>query len=67
MSSYFWHFEGRQDCGISSQDIYLPPLTAADERTRAFPFCKNRATLLEAISGGGRHGFDAPFFPQGLL
>ncbi|MCJ1315605.1 hypothetical protein MMC15_000925, partial [Xylographa vitiligo] len=25
----------------------------------------NRATLLEALSGGGRHGFDAPFFPAG--
>jgi hypothetical protein len=31
------------------------------------PFCKNRAKLLEAISGGGRHGWDEPFVGRGKL
>ena len=26
-------------------------------------YCPNRASLLEAMSNGGRHGFDTPFFP----
>jgi len=30
-----------------------------------FPFCRNRATLLEALAGGGRHGFDEPYIGKG--
>ena len=26
-------------------------------------YCRNRATLLEAMGGGGRHGFERPYFP----
>lgn len=70
--SFFAHFEGRQDCGISSRDIYeAPPLTTTtagekqDQAKTELPFCRNRATLLEAMNGGGRHGFDAPFWPKG--
>ncbi|KAI9792464.1 MAG: hypothetical protein M1816_002348 [Peltula sp. TS41687] len=63
---YFTHFEGHQDCGISSQDLYVPPSAlAANQDARTYPFCKNRASLLEAMSEGGRHGFDTPFFPKG--
>jgi hypothetical protein len=56
--SYFQHFEGHQDCGIVSTEIYEPP-------TGEFRYCKSRAALLEALTGGGRHGFDTPFFPNG--
>ena len=65
LDSYLTHFEGHQDCGISSQDIYIPPSTYGEHGTEVFPFCQSRARLLEAMSGGGRHGFDTPFFPKG--
>jgi hypothetical protein len=29
------------------------------------PICTTRADMLEAISGGGRIGFGAPFMPRG--
>ena len=28
-------------------------------------FCPNRKTLLQAMSSGGRVGFDAPYNPRG--
>ncbi|KAA6414693.1 MAG: hypothetical protein FRX48_01443 [Lasallia pustulata] len=59
---YFARFEGHQDCGLLSPDLYIPPAQHEHDR-RGHPYCPNRATLLEAMSGGGRHGFDAPFFP----
>ncbi|KAI9681363.1 MAG: hypothetical protein M1817_002646 [Caeruleum heppii] len=59
------HFEGRQDCGISSEELYVPPVSSSERGPSSVPYCKNRATLLEALNGGGRHGFDAPFSPQG--
>ena len=31
------------------------------------PFCKNRATLLEALSTGGRYGYDEPYVGKGLM
>lgn len=62
LRSYFAHFEGHQDCGILSTDLYIPPARHQHDR-KGLPYCPNRATLLEAMSGGGRHGFDAPFFP----
>jgi len=63
LSSYFSHYEGHQECGISSTDLYIPPVIGkVDKHTH---YCPNRATLLEALSGGGRHGFDAPFHPAG--
>ena len=61
--SYFAHFEGHQECGISSTDLYQPPvISQIDKHTY---YCPTRATLLTAMSGGGRHGFDAPFHPAG--
>ena len=63
--SYFNHFEGHQDCGIASPDLYVPPSLRDKDGHQLFPYCKNRATLLEAMSGGGRHGFDTPFHPAG--
>ncbi|TVY90059.1 hypothetical protein LAWI1_G003106 [Lachnellula willkommii] len=56
------HFTGSRDCGISQSDIYLAPFPL---NPGVSPFCKNRATLLEALSSGGRHGFDEPFVGKG--
>jgi hypothetical protein len=56
------HFAGSRDCGISQSDIYLAPWPT---NPKVSPFCKNRATLLEALSGGGRHGWDEPFVGKG--
>ena len=64
-SSYFDHFEGHQDCDITSGDLYRRPSKSSEDGQKLLPYCKNRATLLEALSGGGRHGFDAPFYPAG--
>ncbi|KAI9848247.1 MAG: hypothetical protein M1838_000603 [Thelocarpon superellum] len=65
ITDYFGHFQGRQDCGISSEDVYLPPPSTHRDGTKGqIEYCKNRATLLEALNGGGRHGFDAPYTPK---
>ncbi|KAL8667033.1 MAG: hypothetical protein Q9202_000955 [Teloschistes flavicans] len=63
IDDFFHHFEGRQDCGISSTDVYLPPPAHLASAKSHSLFCRNRASLLEAMSGGGRHGFDTPYFP----
>jgi hypothetical protein len=31
------------------------------------PFCKDRATLLEALSGGSRHAYNEPYVGAGVL
>ena len=63
--SYFSHFEGHGDCGIKSTDIYVPPTLPDTNVPKHTLYCKNRASLLDAMSGGGRHGFDKPYFPAG--
>lgn len=63
--SHFVEFEGGLDCRISSQELYIPPRHDSARAKKAFPFCKDRAALLDAVSGGGRHGFDMPFTPRG--
>lgn len=62
-TSFFNHFEGHQDCGIVSTDLYKPPVIAKADPQKHLHYCQNRAALLQAMSGGGRHGFDAPFSP----
>ncbi|PMD66107.1 uncharacterized protein K444DRAFT_640065 [Hyaloscypha bicolor E] len=58
----FKHFAGSRDCGITQSDIYLAPWPM---NPKVSPFCKNRATLLDALSGGGRYGWDEPFVGKG--
>ena len=65
MPSYFSHFEGYRDCGIKSTDIYVPPTSLEANVPRHTLYCNNRATLLDAMSGGGRHGFEKPYHPTG--
>lgn len=64
-SSYFTHFEGHQDCGFTSKDLYTPPIPLDEDTPKHTLYCRNRATLLDAMSSGGRHGFERPYFPAG--
>ncbi|MCJ1433133.1 hypothetical protein MMC27_002492 [Xylographa pallens] len=66
IDDYLVHFQGYQDCGVTSSCLYTPPTKPSHHgKTSSLPYCRNRATLLEALSGGGRHGFDTPFVPAG--
>jgi len=58
LSSYFSHFEGHQDCGFTSKDLYTRPVLRDENTPKHTLYCRNRATLLEAMSEGGRHGFE---------
>ena len=48
-----------------SSDLYTPPIRSEDNGPVHKLYCSNRATLLEAMSEGGRHGFERPYFPAG--
>jgi len=50
-----YKFHNHTDCLISSLDLH----------TSFAPLCTARADMLDAISGGGRIGFGAPFIPRG--
>lgn len=52
----FANYKYRQDpkCDISSLSLHKP----------FSPLCPNRPSFLDAFSGGGRIGFDAPFMPR---
>ncbi|KAF6221428.1 hypothetical protein HO133_002284 [Letharia lupina] len=65
VEDHFSHFEGHGDCGIRSTQLYVPPVAPDDDAPKHTLYCNNRATLLEAMSGGGRHGFEKPYFPAG--
>lgn len=56
------HFIGSRECEILQKDVYTAPWPL---NPKASPFCGKRATLLEAMSGGGRYGFDEPFVGKG--
>lgn len=55
------------DCRISSTELYVPPKHDTPAARKAFPYCRDRKSLLDALNSGGRHGFDEPFTPKGLL
>jgi hypothetical protein len=65
--SFFAHYEGRQECGVSSADLYVPAKVTAGDHALKHAYCPNRAAVMEAMTGGGRHGFDALFSPKGIL
>ncbi|KAH7351067.1 hypothetical protein BKA65DRAFT_395770 [Rhexocercosporidium sp. MPI-PUGE-AT-0058] len=56
------HFAGSRECGILQEDVYTVPWPLIPKIS---PFCGKRAILLEALSGGGRYGFDEPFVGKG--
>ncbi|KAL4867679.1 hypothetical protein BDV12DRAFT_170888 [Aspergillus spectabilis] len=57
-------YVGREECGISSQALYLPPHSGAETASGEL-YCQTRESLLSSMSNGGRHGFDAPYTSQG--
>ncbi|GAT26591.1 similar to An02g04010 [Aspergillus luchuensis] len=52
-------YVGRQECDISSLSLFSPPQPGDGERASSNPYCQSRDALLNAMSNGGRHGFDA--------
>ncbi|KAI9368412.1 hypothetical protein BJX61DRAFT_546566 [Aspergillus egyptiacus] len=52
-------YVGREECGISSQALYIPPGSGDGL------YCQSRNSLLTAMSNGGRHGFGAPYASKG--
>ncbi|KAI9055843.1 hypothetical protein LZ554_000782 [Drepanopeziza brunnea f. sp. 'monogermtubi'] len=56
------HFAGSRECGILQEDLYTVPWPL---NPKVSPFCGKRAELLEAMSGGGRYGFDEPYVGKG--
>lgn len=53
------------DCKLNSQEIYLPPILDDPKQRKDFPFCATRIHQSQAMSGGGRFGFDMPYIPHG--
>ncbi|GKZ62546.1 hypothetical protein AnigIFM60653_010566 [Aspergillus niger] len=58
-------YVGRQECDISSLSLFSPPQPGDGERAPGNPYCQSRDALLNAMSNGGRHGFDAAYTSQG--
>jgi hypothetical protein len=63
--SYFGDFKGFSQCGIHAHQLYQQPPKDANGFVAHNAYCSNRAQLLEAMSTGGRLGFDAPYTPRG--
>ncbi|PKY01401.1 hypothetical protein P168DRAFT_312551 [Aspergillus campestris IBT 28561] len=51
-------YAGHRQCGLSSLSLFEPP-----QDTKLY--CQTRDSLLNAMSNGGRHGFDAAYTSQG--
>jgi len=51
----FQSYKFRSACNVSSLDLHAP----------FSPLCKDRASMLTAMSSGGRIGHDAPYMPRG--
>ncbi|KAK9323450.1 hypothetical protein V1517DRAFT_258147 [Lipomyces orientalis] len=54
MVDTFAEFANRRQCKVSALDIHRP----------FEPLCQTKHDLLQAMSGGGRIGFDAPYMPR---
>jgi hypothetical protein len=51
----FQNYKYRHICNVSSLDLHAP----------FSPLCRDRASMLNAMSSGGRIGQDAPYMPRG--
>ena len=54
-ADYSYRNDSNPACQISSLDLHRP----------FAPLCAGRDALLDAMSGGGRVGFETPFMPRG--
>ncbi|KAE8350095.1 hypothetical protein BDV28DRAFT_139783 [Aspergillus coremiiformis] len=57
---------GHQECGISSLALYEPP-QIDDLGVSSYLYCETRDSLLNAMSNGGRHGFDEAYTSNGCF
>ena len=60
---YFSSFTGHDECGIDLTHLYNVPNPRASNSD--LNICNSRRETLDAMSNGGRIGFDAPFHSQG--
>lgn len=51
----FQSYKNRNICNVSSLDLHAS----------FSPLCGDRASMLNAMSSGGRIGYDAPYMPRG--
>ncbi|KAF1989023.1 hypothetical protein K402DRAFT_391177, partial [Aulographum hederae CBS 113979] len=65
VSHDFENFEGREDCGVTLSNLYTAPDLPEKVDKNNQPYCAYRNELLEALSGGGRGGFDESYRPKG--
>lgn len=65
MDSYFADWEGDMECRMDSKELYLPPILDDPKQKKDFPLCHSRHAQLQAMSHGGRFGFDQPYIPEG--
>lgn len=49
-----YSYRNHTSCRISSLDLHIP----------FSPLCEKRSNLLDAMSGGGRVGFESPYIPR---
>ena len=64
--SYLETFSGHEECGLSLPNLYVGPQRSEGYLPK-MSFCPDRQTLLGALSGGGPHGFNAPYTPTGIV
>ncbi|OAP55524.1 hypothetical protein AYL99_10497 [Fonsecaea erecta] len=64
LNSYFGSFRGSSECNIRAVDLYHAPSQGRPSQGARHVYCPRRKELLEAMSNGGRIGFDAPYFPR---
>lgn len=50
----FAEYKYRNTCNISSLELHTP----------FAPLCHDRTSMIDAMAGGGRVGFDAPYMPR---
>lgn len=53
VANTFSTYKHASECGLSSRDLHIP----------FAPLCESKESVLAAIGGGGRPGFDKPFIP----
>ena len=63
--NYFAEFQGFAECNIRGPELYLTPTADDHGFYEAGTFCRDRKQLLQALSDGGRIGFDAPYQSRG--
>jgi hypothetical protein len=67
LERYFNSFGGFIDCKIHAPDLYTPAESVYPGIPTPDVYCGTRKLLLEAMSSGGRIGFETPYLPRGTF